>query len=230
MNKPIRKYMIYNKTMNLTVAEKVAILKDFSLFEGIATEHIREFAEKMYPKIIHPMEIFVEEDLDERQAFFIYKGAASIFRTTEEGEIINIALEGAPEIIGKMGLLDTQKSSASAMAIGEVHALTLNQDDFQVLILEHPQIALKLLKIFADRIHYFDRFLEQLLSQSLYNRTWFLLQQLAIYFPNKEITLSHEELADLLWGTRSRVTEILNQLEKERKIRISHRKITIIQS
>jgi len=41
--------------------------------------------------------------------------------------------------------------------------------------------------------------------------------------------LSHEELADLIWGTRSRVTEVLNQLEKEKKVKASHRKIKILE-
>jgi CRP-like cAMP-binding protein len=220
--------MKYDTTINLTLHEKVAILKDFPLFEGIDTKHIQEFAEKMSPKVLQPMEVFVEEDIDEHQAFFVYKGAVSIFRTTKEGEIINIDLQGAPEIVGKMGLIDTQKSTASAMAIGEINALVLNQDDFQTLILEHPQVALRLLRIFADRIHHFDRFLEQLLSQSLHDRTLFLLQKLATYFPNKEITLSQEELADLLWGTRSRVTEVLQQLEDDGKIQVSHRKVKVL--
>lgn len=228
MKKPVRDYMIYNKPAHMDVVEKTNILKTFPIFKGVSTAHIQEFAEKVYPKIFQPMEVFVEEDVDEHQAYFVYHGAVSIFRTTAEGEIINIDLQGAPEIVGKMGLIDTQRSTASAMAVGEVHALVLNQEDFQALIIKNPEVALKLLKVFADRIHHFDIFLEQLLSQSLYQRTWYLLQRLATYFPNKEITLSQEELSDLLWGTRSRVTEVLNQLEEEGKVEISHRKVKLL--
>ena len=56
-----------------------------------------------------------------------------------------------------------------------------------------------------------------------------MLQHLGSYFPNKEITLSQEQLDDLIWGTRSRITEVLTRLEKEGKIKVSRRKVTLLE-
>lgn len=114
------------------------------------------------------------------------------------------------------------------MAIEETFALVLTHYDFQELLTVNSSIALKMLKIFATRIRNFDIFLEHLLSHNLYERTWYMLQHLGSYFPDREITLSQEQIDDLMWGTRSRITEVLNQLKKEGKIQISRRKVKII--
>jgi CRP/FNR family transcriptional regulator len=223
-----RKYMLDNNSIQFSLDEKAKILAEFVIFEGISYDDIKKIADKMSPRIIRPMEIFIEEGISINEAFFIYKGAVSIFRMTEEGEIINIDLEGAPELVGELSLVDSNPSPVNAMAIEETYALVLSQNDFQNIITLNPIIALKLLEVFAARIRNFDYFLEHLLSHNLYERTWYMLQHLGSYFPNKEITLSQEQLDDLIWGTRSRITEVLNKLEKEGKIEVKRRKIRLI--
>ena len=220
--------MVSNINPNFSIDEKTKILKSFSIFEGVSDEVISEFAEKMRASVIHPLEIFVEEGFDDHLTYFVYKGVASLFRTTREGEIINIDVVGAPAIVGMSGLIDNKTSSTSAMAIDEIQTFVLDQRDFQEMIPNYPKLTLNMMKLFAERMHRFDIFIEELLSKNLYDRTWHLLQYLAHYFVNDEITLSHEELADLVWGTRSRVTEVLNKLEREGKIKIGHRKVKIL--
>lgn len=114
------------------------------------------------------------------------------------------------------------------MAIDEIKTFILDQKDFQEMIPNYPKLTLNMMKLFAERMHRFDIFIEELLSKNLYDRTWHLLQYLSHYFVNDEITLSHEELADLVWGTRARITEVLNRLEKQGKININRKKIKVL--
>ncbi len=69
--------------------------------------------------------------------------------------------------------------------------------------------------------------MEDLVSKNLKTRTWKVLQTLSAYFPNKDINLSQEELSGIIGATRSRVTEVLNELESENKIILSHKHIQI---
>lgn len=228
MNQLQKKLIMSYNNRRMTIVEKVQILSKFPLLEDFTASELQAFAERMFPKVFMPKEVFEEEDIDAHHAFFMYSGVVSIFRTTSDGEIINIDLLGAPELVGEMGLIDNKPSPASAMAVDETHALVLSQQDFQELIHMFPRLAIKMLKLFADRMRDFDMYLEELLSKNLYDRTWQTLQHLGRYYPNKEITLSQEELADLLWGTRARVTEVLNKLQDDGKILINHRKVTLL--
>jgi CRP-like cAMP-binding protein len=56
-------------------------------------------------------------------------------------------------MFGEMAILENSPRSATAIALDEVKVLEFNAQNFQILMLGNPQIALKLLKMFAKRIY-----------------------------------------------------------------------------
>lgn len=64
--------------------------------------------------------------------------------------------------------------------------------------------------------------------QRLRGRMLSLLQRVAAYFPEKEIALTHEELAEIVGATRPRVTEALHELEEKKHLKLSHKKIKVM--
>ncbi|MDR2313699.1 MAG: Crp/Fnr family transcriptional regulator [Spirochaetaceae bacterium] len=57
------------------------------------------------------------------------------------------------EMFGEMALLENSPRSATAIALDTVRVLEFNQQNFEILMLGNPQIALKLLKMFTKRIY-----------------------------------------------------------------------------
>jgi CRP/FNR family transcriptional regulator, cyclic AMP receptor protein len=57
------------------------------------------------------------------------------------------------EMFGEMAILENSPRSATAIAIDEVNVLEFNSQNFEILLLGNPQIALKLLKMFCKRIY-----------------------------------------------------------------------------
>jgi CRP-like cAMP-binding protein len=57
------------------------------------------------------------------------------------------------EIFGEMAILEEAPRSATAIAYEQVKALEFNRENFEVLMMGNPQIALKLLKLFTKRIY-----------------------------------------------------------------------------
>lgn len=83
--------------------------------------------------------------------FFIKSGQVKISKIMGDIEkTIDILKPG--EFFGEMSLLENAARSASAIAIEKVTALEFNKENFKVLMEGQPQIALKLLKLFAKRI------------------------------------------------------------------------------
>jgi len=56
------------------------------------------------------------------------------------------------EMFGEMAILENSPRSATAIALDSVKLLEFNSQNFDILMLGNPQIALKLLKMFAKRI------------------------------------------------------------------------------
>ena len=57
------------------------------------------------------------------------------------------------EFFGEMALLENAPRSASIVALDDCKLLEFNRSNFEVLMTGNPQMALKLLGLFAKRIH-----------------------------------------------------------------------------
>ncbi|HAK44349.1 MAG TPA: Crp/Fnr family transcriptional regulator [Spirochaeta sp.] len=57
------------------------------------------------------------------------------------------------EVFGEMSILEGAPRSASAIALDQVKVLEFNRENFEILMMGNPQIALKLLKLFTKRIY-----------------------------------------------------------------------------
>jgi CRP-like cAMP-binding protein len=57
------------------------------------------------------------------------------------------------EMFGEMAILENSPRSATAIAMDDVKVLEFNSQNFEILLMGNPQIALKLLKMFSKRIY-----------------------------------------------------------------------------
>jgi CRP/FNR family cyclic AMP-dependent transcriptional regulator len=57
------------------------------------------------------------------------------------------------DIFGEMAILEDQPRSATALAMDKVKTLKFNKENFNLLLQSNPQLAVKLLKIFSNRIY-----------------------------------------------------------------------------
>jgi CRP-like cAMP-binding protein len=60
---------------------------------------------------------------------------------------------GPPDMFGEMAILENSPRSATAIALDEVKVLEFNAQNFEVLLLGNPQIAMRLLRMFCKRIN-----------------------------------------------------------------------------
>lgn len=201
------------------------VLKSLPLFQGLTRENLQIIAQGLQEKTFSAGKRLIEQEGEPSFAYILISGSVRVYRTNEEGQEINIAILGPHEVVGEMSLVDNEPRSATVEALQETKTLALNKADFLKILSAHPELALNLLRLFSARVRATNEYLEEVFSKKLAERTWKTLLTLAKYFPNNDITLSQEELAEVLGATRSRVTEVLNELEKTGKINTSHRNI-----
>ena len=84
--------------------------------------------------------------------YLIQSGRVQIVRIIGDLEK-NIDILNPTEIFGEMAILEEAPRSATAGALDDVKALEFNRENFEVLMMGNPQIAMKLLKLFIKRIY-----------------------------------------------------------------------------
>ncbi|MBN1242142.1 MAG: Crp/Fnr family transcriptional regulator [Spirochaetales bacterium] len=84
--------------------------------------------------------------------YLIQSGRVKITKIVGEIEK-TIDILQPPEIFGEMAILEGTPRSATAVALDSVKVLEFNRANFEVLMMGNPQIALRLMKLFAKRIY-----------------------------------------------------------------------------
>jgi len=84
--------------------------------------------------------------------YLIQAGRVRITKIVGEIEK-NIDILQPPEIFGEMAILEGAPRSATAIAMDTVKVLEFNRANFEILMMGNPQIALRLLRLFAKRIY-----------------------------------------------------------------------------
>jgi hypothetical protein len=104
--------------------------------------------------------IFTEGE-DSGEAYLIHSGRVEIVKSSAGGGLC-LAVLGAGDVLGAMGLLDDLPRSATARALEPVLTSAVDSEEFLHLILEEPEEALELLRALFERL----RTMNQKLAES----------------------------------------------------------------
>ena len=90
--------------------------------------------------------------------YIVRSGTVRIVRTTDAGEIVELATLGAGEVFGEMGLFAPGPRSATAVASGEVEIEVIDRPAFLASI-DDP-IVLQILEKMSERLRRMDEMLD----------------------------------------------------------------------
>lgn len=224
----MQKKIQYTHKQPMNLSQKAQVIKSLSLFADLDSKQLENIARLVLEKQIPEHTIFIEQLADSEAVYFITEGSVRVFRSTKDGQEINLAILGPGEIVGEMALIDHEPRSAYVQTIRDTTLLYLTAANFSEILNKHPEIATRLLATLSRKIRSLDDHLESLTTTNILERTEKTLNVLKQYFAHGEITLSHEELALIIGATRARVTEALDLLSSQNKIKLDQRSIIIL--
>lgn len=155
---------------------------------------------------------------------YLRKGKVKVFMTSVDGMEKTLNTVSSGEIFGEGAFFDKKPRVSSAIAQIETQVIMIDEPTLTELFSNNPKLAFRLLEILANRI--------RLLSFQLDSMTF--LQADAriarILLENESdgiISLTHEEIADVVGVSRVTVSKILGKLTKKGILSTEYRKIII---
>jgi CRP-like cAMP-binding protein len=134
--------------MPLSTIERVLFLKGAELFNQIASEDLALVAMVAQEAHFSAGETLIHQGDPGDCLYIIVDGEASIV-IRGVGEV---AKRGAKNSIGEMGLISRQPRTADCVALTDLTALKIDQDDFWELLAEKPPLALGVIKALSHRL------------------------------------------------------------------------------
>jgi len=141
MNKP------QNDNHRLLLIERVLLLKSLSLFQDTPETILAEMAHLMHEmEVPEGTTIFREGEIGSCM-YIIYRGAIQIRKGSQQ-----LALLGEKDFFGELSLLDTEKRSATALAVKDTILYFIDQEPFYDLMESRPEVVRGIMRILSHRL------------------------------------------------------------------------------
>lgn len=127
--------------------DKVVLLHNIPLFEGIETDHLVAVAEICERRTFSAGHVVFHEGDQGHHLYLIVHGAAEVLT-----ENVRVAELGAGETFGELALLDGSARSATVRAVTELECLVLARDDFGDLLDVSPSLAKAIVRVLTQRL------------------------------------------------------------------------------
>ena len=215
--------------------KKIELLQSVALFWDLSEEELGYISQKMIARHYKSGNYIFLEDSEGEQCFFVVQGSVKVTRLSKDGREVILAMLNEGEFFGEMALLDGESRSANVIALEETEVLTLNREDFLVVLHDYPQIAIQLLKEMAHRLRKSDRHIASLSLSDAEKRIALCIIRFAdeqgvikrgqVSIPKVPI---QQDIANMAGTSRETVSRAINLLEKEHFIKRQGRELLIL--
>jgi CRP-like cAMP-binding protein len=177
--------------------------------------------------------VFTEGDRCQ-ELLIVQEGSVKMLKTAPTGRQQLISIERAGNPLSEVPVFDGGSYPATAQTVSPVILLRLDADHFQRICRQHPEVALKVIKVLGHRLRRLGRLVEDLSFATVRDRLIAHLIGLAedtgrstpqgIEF---ELTENNEELAARLGTVRELISRNLGRLHGEGWIEMRRRTVNV---
>ena len=206
-------------------------LSHISIFEGLPEAELSALQELCITRT-YPKNTVIINEGDQANAMFICtSGKVKVYVSDENGKEFVLNSMGPGEYFGELSLLDDETRSASVITTDKSTFSILYKEDFSKVVLNHPDIALVLLRNLASRIRKLTENVKTLALQDVYGRIRKTLLDLSIEKDGETVIeekLTQQDIANRIGSSREMVARILKDLATGGYIEIERKQFRII--
>jgi len=175
--------------------------------------------------------IYLEGDLP-IFIFFINRGNVKTYKTNDDGKDFITGLHKKGDFIGYESMLKGVDHQESATALEETEIGVIPKDDFFRLIYENRDVARKFIRLLSNKVVDKEEQLLNLAYNSVRQRTAEALLTLQRKYQDDEtsISISREDLANMVGTATESVIRVLSDFKDEKLINVNAGKINVLEA
>jgi len=221
----------------LSRAQKRTLLANVPLFSGLAAGDLGALVTVARTKEIGAKEQLFHKGDEGNQIYVVIRGKLKALTTSDAGDDVVFSILGSGEVIGEIALLGSSGRTATVTAIDECQLLVIDRRDFLNVLRSHPDVAVELLSVLAERVKRVSELVEDTLFLNLPLR----LAKKLVAFSRRygeevegsagiriNLKLSQEEWGDLVGVTRESINKQFRSWTDEGLIEIDHGFVVVL--
>ncbi len=211
---------------------RAAVLTHVPIFSDLSEAELKFLADRAVTKRYAAGEVIFSEGDPCAGLYVIESGDVRIFKTSAGGREQVLTVEHAGNSIAELPVFDGGAYPASAAAATDLALLFVSRNDFRALCLEHPEVALKVLRMVGLRLRRLVGIIEELSFTTVRHRLAALLMRFAREAGHRsgraQIKLpSNQELAAQIGTVRELISRNLSRFQAEGLIAMEGKNLTI---
>lgn len=216
------------------MAEKYWHFKRCDLFQHFDTETLSKLEARCRTrKLSAKSPVYLPVD-DSNSVYLLAEGRAKICHITDEGKQPILAFIEPGELFGELALFQDGSREEYVETIEASTIVLIPGEAVQELMEANRQLAFGITKLIGVRRQRVERRLRQLLFLSNKERLTHLILDLVEQYGREtsdgvelQISLSHQDLANVIGSTRETVTVLLGKMQLDGLIRVRRRRVTV---
>ena len=199
----------------------VDLLGRVPVFSTLERADLERIAEVAVPRAFEPGQAVFREGDASDTCYVVRDGHARAISTHPDGRTITLATFGPGDIFGELAMFEDERRSATVEAIEPISVVGVLGPDMRRLMVEHPEIATKLVIALGRRLREMNERLSRQSFQTVQSRVAGVLSDLVreeIASGKGEadvlVTATQADLAQLAGSSRESASRFLAVLER----------------
>ena len=192
------------------------LLADVSIFNVLDDAQLDGLFKVTTTKKLKDGQILFRKGDAGRQLYGVVEGRLKIYASGSDGKEVVFGLADPGEVIGEIALLDSNPRSATVVAVAASELLVLDRRDFLPFLERHPQVAVRLSELLAERLRRLSELTEDSVLLAMRSRLAKKLVSLARTYGEPcdagmriDMKLSQQSLGDMVGTSRESINKQL---------------------
>jgi CRP-like cAMP-binding protein len=225
------------RILTMNEEEQLELLSGVDIFESLQKLEIRELLKDLLWKNaesnLRAGEVFYTPRQPDGKLFILTKGRVRIYKMEASREF-TLEVVDAGTVFGEVAFTPHALRESYAEATEPSVVFAMERAEVERLILEKPQVGLRIISLLSERLHYYETRMEDVTLKEVPARLasiiLFLIESEGVQTPG-EIRIptrySHEHLGTMIGANREAVTRAFGRLQDEGALQIRRRLIYV---
>ncbi len=202
-------------------------LKRTAYFSGCSFAELDSIKKFILEETVEKGGIFLLEGGRSDFLYFLISGVVKVYKTSADGkeQIFHIARPG--DSLNDVSIFDCGPNAASMLAMTPIVLYKIRKGDLEVVMREHPQVALNGIKTLASRVRRDLLLIEDLSFTQVTARLAKVLLKLVGEATDGGPRLTQQDMAAIVGTTREVVSRSLRTMKEKGAIRLERKGVVI---
>jgi CRP/FNR family cyclic AMP-dependent transcriptional regulator len=213
-----------------STAVSTTVLKSVPLFASFSPDQLRVLGAMIMRRSAPRGAALMHEGDVADSLFVVLSGRVKVMMGEEDGKETILSILGPGEFFGEMGLIDDNPRSATVMAIEPCELLAITRRDFRRCLVEHPELAMAVMRVLVRRLREADRKIGSLAMLDVYGRVARLLLDMSESVNGQRVVtrrITKQDIAKMIGASREMVSKVMKDLQTSGYIEVQGSQIVL---